>query len=53
MGYLRAFAKLFDISDFAMNGLQSPFISITDCIDLIEGLKDNDQNYNSVFIQHF
>lgn len=35
-----AFCKLFDICDFTM-GLQSPSISITECLDLIEGLKDS------------
>lgn len=32
---LVTFAKLFDISDFATKGLQSPTLNILDCIDLI------------------
>lgn len=38
---LVTFGKLFEMSDFATKGLQSPAVSVTDCIHLIEGLKSN------------
>lgn len=38
---LVTFAKLFDITDFATKGLQSPTLSIVDCIDLIESVKES------------
>uniref|UniRef100_A0A3B4X175 TTF-type domain-containing protein n=1 Tax=Seriola lalandi dorsalis TaxID=1841481 RepID=A0A3B4X175_SERLL len=38
---LITFNQLFEVSDFATKGLQSSTLSVTDCIDLIEGLKDN------------
>lgn len=37
---LVTFNKLFEASDYATKGLQSATISVTDCIDLIEGLKE-------------
>lgn len=36
---LVAFSKLFSASDFATKGLQSPSVSVTDCVHMIEGLK--------------
>ncbi|KAI4821024.1 hypothetical protein KUCAC02_028976, partial [Chaenocephalus aceratus] len=36
---------LFEMSDYATKGLQCSTISVTDCIDLIEGLKEN---YNTL-----
>ncbi|XP_034033315.1 zinc finger MYM-type protein 1-like [Thalassophryne amazonica] len=38
---LVTFGKLFETSSFATQGLQSPTLSVTGCIDLIEGLKDS------------
>ncbi len=38
---LITFNQLFKVSDFATKGLQSSTLSVTDSIDLIEGLKDN------------
>uniref|UniRef100_A0A667Y2X2 TTF-type domain-containing protein n=1 Tax=Myripristis murdjan TaxID=586833 RepID=A0A667Y2X2_9TELE len=38
---LVTFGKLFHTSDFATRGLQSPTLSVADCIDLIEGLKQS------------
>lgn len=38
---LVTFAKLFDITDFATKGLQSPTLSIVDCMDLIESVKES------------
>lgn len=38
---LVTFGKLFQTSDFATRGLQSPTLCVTECIDLIEGLKEN------------
>lgn len=38
---LITFNQLFEVSDFATKGLQSSTLSVTDSIDLIEGLKDN------------
>ncbi|CAL9692726.1 unnamed protein product [Knipowitschia caucasica] len=38
---LVTFNLLFEVSDYATKGLQSPTLSVTDCTDLIEGLKDN------------
>lgn len=38
---LVAFNQLFEVSDYATKGLQSSTLSVTDCIDLIEGLKDS------------
>ncbi len=37
---LVAFSKLFSASDFATKGLQSPSVSVTDCVHMIEGLKE-------------
>uniref|UniRef100_A0A673LF96 TTF-type domain-containing protein n=1 Tax=Sinocyclocheilus rhinocerous TaxID=307959 RepID=A0A673LF96_9TELE len=48
---LVTFNKLFEMSDYATKDLQSATISVTDCIDLIEGLKEiyttfrNEENY--------
>ncbi|KAJ4947757.1 hypothetical protein JOQ06_009790 [Pogonophryne albipinna] len=39
------FNRLFEMSDYATKGLQCSTISVTDCIDLIEGLKEN---YNTL-----
>ncbi|KAK7163906.1 hypothetical protein R3I94_002577 [Phoxinus phoxinus] len=36
---LVTFNQLFEVSDYATKGLQSSTLSVTDCIDLIEGLK--------------
>uniref|UniRef100_A0A3B3R0H2 DUF4371 domain-containing protein n=1 Tax=Paramormyrops kingsleyae TaxID=1676925 RepID=A0A3B3R0H2_9TELE len=38
---LVTFGKLFQTSDFATQGLQSPTLSVPECIDLIEGLKES------------
>lgn len=38
---LVTFGNIFEMSDFATKGLQSPALSVTDCIHLIEGLKSN------------
>lgn len=38
---LVTFGKLFESSDFATKGLQSGSLTVTDCIDLIQGLKDS------------
>jgi len=38
------FNQLFEVSDYATKGLQSSTLSVTDCIDLIEGLKDSTHN---------
>lgn len=38
---LVTFNQLFEVSDYATKGLQSSTLSVTDCIDLIEGLKDS------------
>uniref|UniRef100_A0A8C9YWK2 TTF-type domain-containing protein n=1 Tax=Sander lucioperca TaxID=283035 RepID=A0A8C9YWK2_SANLU len=38
---LVTFGKLFQTSDFATRGLQSPTLSVSECIDLIEGLKES------------
>lgn len=38
---LVTFKKLFETSDYATKGLQFATISLTDCIDLIEGLKES------------
>ena len=35
------FNRLFEMSDYATKGLQCSTITVTDCIDLIEGLKEN------------
>jgi len=35
------FNRLFEMSDYATKGLQCSTIIVTDCIDLIEGLKEN------------
>ncbi|KAF3844479.1 hypothetical protein F7725_007642, partial [Dissostichus mawsoni] len=35
------FNRLFEMSEYATKGLQCSTISLTDCIDLIEGLKEN------------
>ncbi|KAJ4926584.1 hypothetical protein JOQ06_014334 [Pogonophryne albipinna] len=39
------FNRLFEMSDYATKGLQCSTISVSDCIDLIEGLKEN---YNTL-----
>lgn len=44
---LVTFAKLFDVSDFATKGLQSPNVCVTDCIDLIGTLKDSFSSYRA------
>ncbi len=38
--HLVAFSKLFSASDFAPKGLLSPSVSVTDCVHMIEGLKE-------------
>lgn len=42
---LVTFGKLFETSDFATKGLQSPALSVSGCIDLIEGLKERFAQY--------
>ena len=41
MFLLVTFNQLFDVSDFATKDLQSSTLSVADCIDLTEGLKDS------------
>lgn len=37
----QTFGKLFQINDFATQDLQSPTLSVSECVNLIEGLKEN------------
>lgn len=48
MFLLVTFNQLFDVSDYATKGLQSSTLSVTDCIDLIEGLKDSYTHFRNV-----
>ena len=41
------FNQLFRDSDYTTKGLQSAPLSLTDCIDLIEGLKDSDTQFRN------
>lgn len=44
---LVAFSKLFSASDFATKSLQSPSVSVTDCIHMIEGVKETFATFRS------
>lgn len=44
---LVAFSKLFTASDFATKSLQSPSVSVTDCIHMIDGLKETFATFRS------
>ena len=44
---LVTFNQLFEVSDYATKSLQSSTLSVTDCTDLIEGLKDSSTQFRN------